>query len=47
MASHEMTEDEKKAVHGTFSELVNIPPAKLRKWLDSEESRSVGMTLCG
>jgi hypothetical protein len=26
-----------------FGKLVNMTPAKLRKWLESEESRSVGM----
>ena len=27
-----------------FKRVVNMTPAKLRKWLDSEESQSVGMT---
>jgi hypothetical protein len=30
-----------------FAKLVNMTPAKLRKWLESEESRSVGMTKGG
>lgn len=44
MAGHEMTADEKKAIHEEFRRLVNIPVKRLRTWLDSDESRSVGMT---
>ena len=39
-----MTADEKKSVAAEFHRLVNITPAKLRHWLASEQSRSVGMT---
>ncbi len=44
MPSHAQTADEKKATHKAFSELVNMTQAQLRKWLDSEDSRGVGMT---
>jgi hypothetical protein len=30
-------------IEAEFAEVVNMTPAKLRKWLESEESRSVGM----
>lgn len=39
--------DEKKATQKAFRELVNMKPAQLRKWLQSEDSRSVGMTSDG
>jgi hypothetical protein len=44
MTAHSMTANEKNAVHEEFVRLVNIPPAQLKAWLASEESRSVGMT---
>jgi hypothetical protein len=37
-----MTTDDKD-IEAEFAEVVNMTPAKLRKWLESEESRSVGM----
>lgn len=30
-------------IEAEFAELVNMTPAKLRKWLESEDSQSVGM----
>ena len=47
MTAHGTTEDEKHSIHRNFSQLVNMSPAQLRKWLQSEESRSVGMTPSG
>lgn len=44
MAAHTPTADEKKDIHETFFKLVNMTPVQLRKWLASEDSRSVGMT---
>lgn len=38
-----MTDDEKKETAREFKLVVNMTPAALKKWLDSEESRSVGM----
>ena len=42
-----MTDDEKKHTAREFHEVVNMTPASLAKWLDTEESRSVGMTASG
>ncbi len=39
-----LTAEERASIASEFRRLVNIPPARLRHWLDSEESRSVGMT---
>jgi hypothetical protein len=47
MATHAMTSTEKDAVRTEFSHLVNMSPARLRRWLDTDESRSVGMTSDG
>ena len=47
MASHAMTDDEKTEAYADFHALVNMTPAKLQHWLQSEESRSVGMTSGG
>lgn len=43
MTAHALTDDEKRDAREEFKHVVNMTPAKLRKWLDSEESRSVGM----
>ena len=37
-----MEEGERKQARREFREAVNMAPAKLAKWLESEESRSVG-----
>lgn len=39
-----MTRPDRKATLAEFRQAVNMTPAALRRWLDSEESRSVGMT---
>ena len=39
-AAHEDPKETVKAFH----EAVNMTPSELRRWLDSEESQSVGMT---
>jgi hypothetical protein len=43
MPAHGMSADERKSVQAEFDRLVNMTPARLKAWLDSEESRSVGM----
>ena len=47
MAEHHMTDDERVETAREFKQVVNMTPAALRKWLDSEDSRSVGMTSGG
>jgi hypothetical protein len=47
MTPHDLSPDEKNTIHAEFSHLVNMPPARLRQWLESDESRSVGMTSGG
>jgi hypothetical protein len=42
MTAHGMKDDEKQSVHAEFDRLVNMTPARLKAWLDSEDSRSVG-----
>ena len=42
-----MTEPEKADIAREFKQVVNMTPAVLRKWLDSDESKSVGMTSGG
>ncbi len=44
MAAHALDGDEKAAAYDEFHTLVNMTPAKLRHWLQGEESRTVGMT---
>ncbi|WP_407292417.1 DUF3140 domain-containing protein [Stutzerimonas zhaodongensis] len=39
-----LDEDAKRQIHDEFHHVVNMPPAQLRRWLDSDASRSVGMT---
>lgn len=40
----EHDEEERRAIAREFEHVVNMTPAELRRWLDSDESRSVGMT---
>jgi hypothetical protein len=47
MAAHPQTADEKKETRETFAALANMTPARLRRWLDNEASRSVGMIPAG
>ena len=42
-----MSEDEKHATAQEFNKVVNMTQASLSKWLDTEESRSVGMRADG
>ncbi len=42
-----MTEAEKSDIAREFRHVVNMTPAALRRWLDSDESKSVGMTSAG
>lgn len=44
MADTLMTDQEKAETVREFKRVVNMTPAILRKWLDSAESKSVGMT---
>jgi hypothetical protein len=39
-----MTEDEQKEIRAAFRQAVNMAPKELERWLDTEESRSVGWT---
>lgn len=39
-----MTDDEKHEIQTSFNEAVNMTPAALEKWLESQESQSVGFT---
>ena len=43
----EMDADEREETAREFKRVVNMPPSVLRKWLDTDESRSVGMTHAG
>ena len=37
-----MTDDDKKLIRADFKQAANMPPARLEKWLDSEDSKRVG-----
>ncbi|GAB4024936.1 DUF3140 domain-containing protein [Spirosoma gilvum] len=39
-----LDEQEKKEIRQSFDTLVNMSPSELKKWLKTEESRSVGQT---
>jgi hypothetical protein len=39
-----MDENEKQEIRAAFEEAVNMSPAELEKWLESEESQDVGYT---
>ena len=39
-----MDDAEKKDAYDAFHDIVNMSPSKLDKWLDTPESRGVGMT---
>lgn len=39
-----MTEIDRDAIEKDFKEAANMQPAELERWLESEESRSVGWT---
>ena len=42
MATKELDDDAKRDVRAEFGDAVNMTPTQLRRWLDSDESRSVG-----
>jgi uncharacterized protein DUF3140 len=44
MATAKLDDDAKRDVRTEFDEAVNMTAAQLRKWLDTDESRSVGDT---
>ena len=44
MTGHTLSDDDKAQVRAAYREAVNMTPAELRRWLDTEDSRSVGMT---
>jgi hypothetical protein len=37
-----MTDDDKKEIRTDFAEAVNMAPAAIEKWLDTDESKEVG-----
>lgn len=41
------SDDERRAVYRKFHEAVNMSPRQLERWLDTTESRSVGVTSGG
>ena len=47
MTTSHPSPDQRKETVAEFRRVVNMAPAALRKWLASEESRSVGMTAAG
>ncbi|MGI4978750.1 MAG: DUF3140 domain-containing protein [Janthinobacterium lividum] len=47
MTGHVLSDDDKAKVRADFRDAVNMTPAELRRWLDTEDSRSVGMTQGG
>ena len=42
MATTDLDDDTKRAVRKDFDEAVNMSASALRRWLDTDESRSVG-----
>ena len=44
MTGHTLSDDDKAQVRADYQEAVNMTPAELRRWLDTEDSHSVGMT---
>lgn len=49
MARHAQADDglDRDAIRKDFDEAVNLPPAELEQWLETEESKSVGWTKDG
>lgn len=43
-ATETLDDDERKQIWDEFHEAVNMTPAALEKWLETEDSRSVGWT---
>lgn len=44
MATTDLDDDTKRDVRAKFGEAVNMTSAQLRRWLDTDEARSVGDT---
>lgn len=42
MTESKRSEDDKKSIRAEFHDAVNMAPAELEKWLESDESKSVG-----
>lgn len=43
----ELNEAQKKAIRSDFKAAVNMPPSRLRRWLQAADSKRVGMTKGG
>ena len=43
MTEASFTDEERRSIHDAFTHAVNMSPAELRRWLESDDSRSVGM----
>lgn len=43
----ELDDDSKREIRDEFHQVVNMTPSTLRRWLESDTSRSVGMTAEG
>lgn len=37
-----VNDEDRDAIYGSFNEAVNMTPAAIEKWLDTDESKSVG-----
>lgn len=37
-----LTEEEKREIRKEFAEVANMPPGKLERWLETDESKAVG-----
>ena len=44
MTGQPLSDDDRKQVRAAFHEAVNMTQAELRRWLDTPDSQSVGMT---
>ena len=44
MAAEKSSDDEKKDIRSQFDEVVTMTASQLAKWLDTDESKSVGQT---
>ncbi len=44
MADDTFSDEQRREIREAYREVVNMTPAALKKWLASDESRSVGMT---
>ena len=47
MATKALTDDDRADIARNFKQVVNMSPAALRKWLGTDDSKSVGMTKAG